>query len=100
MNAFLPALTVKQGDRYPTYWTVPLNLTGASVRLIARKRLGPPVVLSTTITDPTSGQVEHVLDGTLTVGNYRVELEITRGAEIITAPTSTYENLRVIADLD
>ena len=93
-------LTVKAGDRYPTYWTVPANLTGATVRLLARRGSNPAIVLPSTITNPVGGVVQHTLDGTLTVGNYAVELEITQGANIITAPTDTYENLRVIADLD
>lgn len=95
-----PVLTVKAGDRYPTYWHVPANLTGSTVRLIARRGSNPAVVLPSSVTDPVGGIVTHVLDGTLTVGQYAVELEITQGAQIITAPTSSYENLRVIADLD
>lgn len=93
-------LTIKTGDRYPTYWTVPMDLTGTSVRLVARRGSSPAVTLDSTITDFQGGVVEHVLDGTLTVGLYAVELEITRDEQIITAPTDTYENLRVIADLD
>jgi len=93
-------LTVKTGDRYPTYWRVPMNLTGSTVRLIARRGSAPPVVLPSSILDPAAGTVQHVLDGNLTVGMYAVELEITRDEQIITAPTDTYENLRVIADLD
>lgn len=92
-------LTVKKGDKYATTWTVPVNLTGASVRLLARRRGFPVIVLPTTITDPANGVVEHVLDGTLPVGKYQVELEITRGAETVTAPTDSYENLVVISDL-
>jgi hypothetical protein len=93
-------LTVKRGDRYPTYWTVPMDLTGATVRLIARRGSAAAVVLPSTIPNPGGGLVEHILDGTLTVGSYAVELEITRDDQIITAPTDAYENLRVIADLD
>jgi hypothetical protein len=93
-------LTVKTGDRYPTYWRVPMDLTGTSVRLIARRGSALAITLPSTISDPTGGVVEHVLDGLLIVGMYAVELEITRDDQIITAPTDTYENLRVIADLD
>lgn len=93
-------LTVKTGDQYPTYWQVPLDLTGSTVRLIAKRDKAPAVVLPTTVTDPANGVVEHVLTGTLPVGLYRVELEITNGSTIITAPTDTYDNLRVITDLD
>ena len=93
-------LVVKTGDRYPTYWTVPMPLTGATVRLIAKRRGAPAVVLPSTILDAPNGVVQHILDGTLAVGDYLVELEITIGSEVVTAPTDTYENLRVIADLD
>lgn len=95
-----PVLTVKTGDTYVTTWRVPLDLTGATVRLIAKRPRHDPVVLDTTIADAPNGVVEHVLTGTLPVGNYLVELEITNGATIVTAPTDSYENLRVISDLD
>ncbi len=96
-----PPLVVKQGDRYATFWRVPgFDLTDCTVRLIARRGKNPAIILSSTITDPTKGEVRHVLDGSLEVGLYAVELEITRDVEIITAPTDTYDNLRVIADLD
>lgn len=93
-------LTVKSGDKYPTYWHVPMDLTDATVRLIARRGSNPAITLSSSISDATQGVVEHILDGTLVVGNYAVELEISIHGMIITAPTATYENLRVIADLD
>jgi hypothetical protein len=93
-------LTVKAGDRYATVWRVPMDLTGATVRLIARRGSNPAVVLDSTVTSATGGEVTHILDGTLAVGTYAVELEISREDEIITAPTDSYENLRVIADLD
>lgn len=93
-------LTVKSGDMYPTYWHVPMDLTGATVRLVARRGSNPAVVLPSSISDAANGVVRHDLDGTLIVGMYAVELEITKAGQIITAPTSTYENLRVIADLD
>ena len=93
-------LTVKIGDRYPTYWTTPIDLTGSTVRLVARRGANALITLPSTIVEPTLGRVEHVLDGTLTVGTYVVEMEITRGTQIITAPTDNYEGLRVIADID
>lgn len=94
-----PVLVVKTGDRYPTWWYVPMDLTGCTVRLLARRRSAPTILLASDVPVPANGRVRHVLDGTLGVGLYTVELEITRGGEIITAPTDAYENLRVIADL-
>jgi len=93
-------LVVKQGDTYPTYWHVPMDLNGATVRLVARRGSNPAVTLPSSISNPDTGVVQHILDGTLTVGLYAVELEISKAGQIITAPTDTYENLRVIADLD
>lgn len=95
-----PVLTVKTGDTYATTWRVPLDLTGSTVRLIAKRPRHDPVVLPATIIDAPQGVVQHVLTGTLPVGKYLVELEITNGATIVTAPTDSYENLNVIADLD
>jgi hypothetical protein len=98
-------LEVKRGDRYDTLWTVredngaPVDLTGATVRLIARTEFGQPIDLPHTVVNPTAGQIIHTLDGTLPVSTYRVEAELIRGAEKRTAPTTTYENLRVIPDL-
>lgn len=96
---YKPVLTVKRGDRYQTRWTVPLNLVGASVRLIARRKNMAPIYLDAEIFDAENGVVSHLLDGTLKVGTYQVELEITKGLDVMTAPSAAYENLRVIADL-
>lgn len=95
-----PILTVKAGDKYPTTWRVPISLVGATVRLVAKRKGYPAIVLPTTITDAANGVVQHSLTGTLEVGDYRVEMEISRDDQIVTAPTDTYENFRVIPDLD
>lgn len=93
-------VTVKHGDKYPTTWTANMDLTGAAVRLIARKNGGDPIVLPVTVSDPTDGIVTHTLTGTLDVGSYHVELEVTLGEEVITFPNDTYERLIVVRDLD
>ena len=101
MSTMHKVLTVKQGDKYPTTWTVPMDLTGATVRLLARRKgASGPEVLAATITNAAGGVVQHVLTGTLPTGDYQVELEIERGGEKITAPTDHFENLKVISDLD
>lgn len=92
-------VTVKQGDKYATTWTVYFDITGATTRLLARRPNAPYIELAHTVIDPLAGIVEHVLDGTLPVAEYRVELEISRGGQRITAPTDHYENLKVISDL-
>jgi hypothetical protein len=91
-------VTVKQNDKHPTTWKVNMSLVGATVRLLASKS-GTTIPLACTITDVANGVVTHVLDGTLVPGIYRVELEVTRGAEIITFPNGGYEELKVVKDL-
>src|SRR5687768_13409971 len=91
-SGMTPVLIVKAGDIYPTRWKVPVDLTGAAVRLVAQKDGYPAITLATTVTDAANGVVEHMLTGTLTVGDYRVEMEISRDGQIVTAPTDTYEN--------
>jgi hypothetical protein len=92
-------IVVKQGDKYATTWTVYFDITGATTRLLARRPNAPVIELVHTVVDASAGVVEHVLDGTLPVADYRVELEINRGGQRITAPTDHYENLKVITDL-
>ncbi len=90
----------KSGDEHPIQWKANLDLTGATVRIVARPLVGAPVVLASTITDAAEGLVTHQLDGTLPLGTYKVELEVTDGEEIITFPNNGYSSLTVIPDLD
>lgn len=99
-------ITVKTGNVYPITLTVNADLTGSTVRLIARKRYADTVViLPCTIADATAGMIEHQLTGTLDAGDWLVEAEVTRGGEIVTFPTSQdigpqYATLCVVPDLD
>ena len=93
-------MIVKSGDTHEVKWTANMDLTGATVRLIASPATGVPLVLPSTITNPAQGEVTHTLTGELPVGRYRVELEATIGGEIITFPNDTYARLDVIPDLD
>lgn len=93
-------MLVKQGDTHAVQWKANLDLTGATVRLVAKPRTGDPIILNTTITDPSEGLVTHTLTGTLPTGTYKVELEVTDGGEIITFPNNGYSSLTVIPDLD
>jgi hypothetical protein len=92
-------VTVKQHDNVRTTWQVNMDITGATTRLLARRPNAPAVELTHTVVDAPAGIVEHFTTGTLPVATYRVELEIVRGGEKITAPTDHYENLVVITDL-
>lgn len=93
---------VKQRDTHTVRWQIPgFNLTGCTVRVLI-KRDDVVTTLAAAIVEPaTDGIVEHKLTGTLAVGDYLVEIEVTETAsgEITTAPTENYGRLRVIADL-
>lgn len=93
-------MIVKSGDEYAIQWKANMDLSGATVRIIAKPRVGDPVVLASTIADAAEGLVSHQLDGTLATGTYKVELEVTDGGEIITFPNNGYSSLTVVPDLD
>jgi hypothetical protein len=99
--------TVKQGDTHSITLTVyesvggvptPLDLTGSTVRLLAKLGTETTVILTAALgVDP--GTVEHTLTGTLAAGTYSVEVEVTQGGAITTAPTEGYATLIVTPDL-
>lgn len=100
-------LTIKRGDRYDIAFHIRdavgvVDLTGATVRLLARHRQtgGPATLLTSVITDVTGGVVTHTLDGTLdALGMWDLEIEITDGLQITTAPTSGFIEIRTVNDL-
>jgi len=93
-------MIVKAGDTHAVQWKANMDLTGTTVRLVAKPRTGLPVVLASTVTDAAGGIVSHTLTGALSTGTYRIELEVTKGVEVITFPNNTYASLTVIPDLD
>lgn len=97
--------TVKTGDTHDVSWTVNMNLTGCTARLIVRPKPksglpDAPIVLASSITNAASGEITHRLTGTLLVGDYNVEVEVTGGGEIKTFPNDGFETLHVGPDLD
>ena len=93
---------IKYGDTDPTTWTaVGMDLTGCTVRLVARDRAGrgPVIELPAVITDPIGGVVEWTPDGDLPVGVYDVELEVTRGSLVVTFPNTSYARLIIEPDI-
>lgn len=99
-------MIVKHGDTYDVTWTLNLDLTGCSTRIIARRPgTDTPVVLAGTATDPTGGVITHTLTGTLPIGLHQVEVEVTTPTgDVVTFPTAQdgtrqYDELLVIADL-
>lgn len=99
-------IIVKEGDTHDISWTTNVDLTGATVKLSFRKTtrrsgetLPAPTNENVIIADAVNGKVTHRLSGMLVCADYQVEVEITRGLEIVTAPNSGYEILRVEKDL-
>lgn len=95
-------MQIKQGDQYPVEFTVNMDLTGATVRLLVRHLLkgGTLEELAHTIPDAEAGTVRYVLDGTWAVGTHYLEVEITRSGEVHTAPTYGQLVVTVVKDLD
>ena len=91
--------TVKRGDKHPITLTVNADLTGCTVRLIASQS-GVAQDLPCTVTDPAGGVITHTLTGLLEVGVYKLEVETTRGGEVVTFPSDGYARLTVTNDLD
>jgi hypothetical protein len=94
-------ITVKRGDTHPITLTVAgddvVDLTGATVKMFARRSTAQAIPLEVTATGPNT--LTHTLTGTLQPGMYRLEVEITRDGVVRTAPTSGYLQLDVQADL-
>lgn len=96
----MQSVVVKRGDKHATRWVaVGVDLTGSTVRLLAKLENSPTIELEAMISDPENGVVEHVLTGDLDPGVYRVELEITKGDTVMTAPSDSYASLTVLPDL-
>lgn len=78
-----------------------VNLTGATVRVLARPvgSSATPTELDVTVTDATGGIITHTLTGTLDVGPWDVEVEVTKAGATVTYPTTGYERLDVQPDL-
>lgn len=98
--------TVKRGDTHTITLTVtsggqPVDLTGATIRLLARRTgtSGEPTILDATVTDAAAGQLTHTLTGTLAVGPWDMETEVTRDEATTTYPTEGYARLDVQPDL-
>ena len=93
-------IMVKQGDTHDIQWKANIDLTGATVRLVAEPRGGEPIELAVTVVEAEEGLVSHTLTGTLLRGTYKVELEVTSDGKIITFPNNDYASLTVLPDLD
>lgn len=98
-------VTVKQGDTAKLTLYVedengdPVDLTGASCVVRARRQ-GDGVVSTwaSTVPAPLTGAVVATLP-LLDPVRYYVEVEVTKGGVISTAPSDGYETVRVVAQI-
>ena len=75
---------VTRGDRYDIPFSVNNNLEGASTIVRAKRPGSPFVTLPHSITDEAAGAGILTDTSALPVGDYDVELEATKGSQIIT----------------
>lgn len=97
--------TVKRGDTNLITLTVKdsagvaVNLSGSTVRLLAVPISGGGATVLSASLGAGTGTVEHLLTGTLAVGTYSLEVEVTQGGVVTTAPSEGYATLIVTPDL-
>ena len=97
--------TVKHGDTHTITLTVKdsagdaVDLTGATIRLLATPVRGGEVIELAASLGAGAGEVEHTLSGSLDAGTYSIEVEATIAGVTTTAPTEGYATLKVFADL-
>lgn len=93
-------LTIKRGDKHSVQLTIvnpPENLTGGTVRILVTPSTGGDAQeFSGSL---VANVVTWALDGTLEAGNYRLEVEVTVGSFIVTAPSDGTMSLVVLPDL-
>lgn len=93
-------LVQKKGDTRKAAWRTNIALLNSTVELKVRKDDAP---ISTTgnvvVDDPYGGIVTWDHGGELEVGEYQVELWITRDGELFKAPSEGFETLVITQDL-
>jgi hypothetical protein len=80
----------------------PINLTGATVVLVLKRKGGEVIRKSATITDAPSGKVSCALGANETSQpeQFQAEWEVTlNGGGIITVPDDSYHIIQVLPDL-
>lgn len=100
---------MKQHDTWPPLIAIlsdatgPLDLTGATIKVILKPTTGSNIVGTCSIVAPASaGKVRYnwVVGDTAAVMSYNGEFEITWGDGTVgTVPNDTYFTLAVVADL-
>lgn len=105
----------KRNDRLPIYTatlvqqldgvTTPIDLTGTTVTFIMRAEddLAPKVEAEATVVDAEAGAVSYAwaVGDLATAGTYLCEWQVTYpDGRTLTVPSSGYDQIRVLADLD
>ena len=96
--------TVKFGDKRVINFYTGVDLSAASSIVIRARQLGAPVASAITlphiVVAPVTGHLTHTTDGTLAVGEWRVEVEATYSpTRKITIPSEGFETIEVTPDL-
>lgn len=98
----MASVTIKRGDTHVLKFSIEgtgiTTLTGASGQIHVKPRRVNPTILSFPVS--LAGNVATwTLDGSLPVGQYDIEIQLTVDGRITTAPSDGYLRLVVLADL-
>lgn len=96
-----PKLTIKRGDKHVVelrITTPPTNLATGVVKVFVTPSIGGTVQPFNATID-ANNVVSWQLDGSLAVGKYRLEVQVTVGSQIVTAPSDGWMELIVLQDL-
>lgn len=94
--------TVKLGDTPTLQWSLGADITGATARLHVADDNGNLIINQlATIVTPATGEVSYTLTGSefTEPGVYRVEIQTTEGATVLTYPSAGYNTITVEDDL-
>lgn len=97
----METLTIKRGDKHDVKLTIvnaPLDLSGGVTKVFVTPSIGGGATL--TFNASLSGSVvTWTLDGSLAVGKYKLEVQVTVGIFVVTAPNDGWVELIVLQDL-
>jgi hypothetical protein len=94
-------LTIKEGDIHNVRLTIgnsPAELAGGTVKVHVSPSAGG-TALTPFDASIAGNVVTWALDGTIPAGRYKLEVQITVGPSVITAPSDGYMSLVVLSDL-
>lgn len=96
----METLTIKRGDKHDVKLTIvnaPLDLSGGTAKVFVTPSVGGT---AQQFNASLNGNiVTWALDGTLNVGKYKLEVQVTVSGFIVTAPNDGWAELVVLQDL-